>query len=345
MPDCVYLGEEQPEKITPDGRKVFTCKMHGCCTKASPPNPFAACESCVTRTLPDDRDLSIKFVDHLKVYDRDRSQTHALRNMLGGRPAFLVCGGPSAKTLPLYELEQRGIFSLAVNNMAGYYNASAFLCSDPPSKFHNGIWLDPSTMKFIPSPKMARKRGGLREKVGDEFKELHRNGERVAAADCPNVWGFERRAWWQCDDSFFIEDSAAWGNHDAGVLRTGEKKTVCTPLLGLRLLYYLGARTIYLVGVDFNMDVNVGLTDNYAFGEERDANAIDSNNRQYAIVNEWLVKMKKQGTFSKYGLSVYNCNPQSCLRAFEHVPFDLAVKDTLKDYPKQPFDLEGWYKK
>lgn len=149
----------------------------------------------------------------------------------------------------------------------------------------------------------------------------------------------------QPDETFFLDEQAAWGNHNAGVKRTGLKKTVCTMLLGIRLLYYLGSRKIYLVGVDFRMDPSADLQENYAFAENRDAGAVKSNNSQFEIVNDWLCEMQQNGTFEKFGLEIYNCNSRSGLRAFAHVPFEMAVQDTLKDFPEEPFDTVDWYTK
>src|SRR5690606_15550299 len=280
MADCVYLVDEQVKRQTPDGRQVFKCRIHEHCTKEGKSNPYSSCENCKQKLTTDDKKLKSEFLDPLKMYDRDKNQTHSLRNLLAGNPAFLVCGGPSAKQLDLTKISQRGCFSLAVNNMAAYYPASAFVCSDPPSKFSDAIWLDPMMFKFIPSPKMSVKRGRLRTKVNGEFQDLRINNQHISACHCPNVWGFERRSWFRPDETFFTQDSAAWGNHDVGVKMTGEKKTVNTMFLALRLLYYLGARRIYLVGVDFKMTPGVGLKENYAFGEQRNEDAINSNNNQ-----------------------------------------------------------------
>lgn len=228
---------------------------------------------------------------------------------------------------------------MAVNNMAGFYRSQAFICADPPSKFHNGIWIDPAVMKFIPLPKLHGNRGNLREKVGDEFKDLYIGEKRIKTPDCPNVWAYGRRSWLMPDESFFTEREAAWGNHNEGVARTGLKKSVCTMVLAIRVLYYLGARRIYLVGCDWRMTPTAG----YAFGQGRDSGAVNSNNNLYDTVGEWLCTLQENGTFKKYGLEIYNCNQFSGLRAFEHVPFDSAILDARKHYPSEPFDLDGWY--
>ncbi len=340
---CVYLKEERAGKETKDGRQVYDCEVHEQCTKIGNSFPFASCEECKQKLLYDDDNFSSEFLDPLVMTDRAGEKTHALRNMLAGGISFLVCGGPSAKSLDLNLLNQRGIWSMAVNNMAGYFKPNAFVCSDPPSKFHNGIWQDPSIMKLIPTPKMRSRRGRLRRKVGNEFESLIIDDVRINACDCPNVWGFGRRAWFIPDESFFLENHASWGNHDSGVKRTGENKTVCTLLLAFRLLYTLGSRKIYLVGVDWGMDSSKNLKENYAFGENRDQSAVQSNNNQYSVVGPWLEKMQNEGTFEKFGLEIFNCFEYSRLRSFPYVPFNLAVEDALKDMPEEPYDLESWY--
>lgn len=344
---CVYLGKPQPGKKTPDGRQVHNCRIHTFCVTEGAPSPLASCARCKNRLTVDDTNLKTVYQDPLIIQDREGTATTALRNLLSGRPSFLVCGGPSARSLPLQQLNQRGVWSIAVNNMAGHhqFQPSAFTCADPPLKFHHGIWLDPTVMKFVPSAKFSGRRSKLKQKVGEVFEELTVDGKKVSVTDCPNTWRFGRQSHITPDDQFFLSDHAAWGNNDAGTKQTGGKKTVMTMLLALRLLYYLGSRTIYLVGVDFKMDPTAGQFSNYAFGQSRDPGACDSNNAQFAVANEWLCEMQRNGTFSRFGLEVYNCNQQSGLRAFEHVPFDLAIADTLKNFPKEPFDLEGWYEK
>lgn len=269
------------------------------------------------------KDFPQKWVDPLMVLDHQRAQTTALRNMLAGGSAFLLCGGPSANEQPLELLSQRGIWSLAVNNMAGHARVrpQAFICADPPSKFSHSIWLDPAIMKFVPTPKMNGKRSKLRKKLPDgSFAELDRT-----VAGCPNVWGFKRNSWLMPNDQFFRTDGACWGNHQAGVEATGQAKTVCTMLLALRILYYLGARIIYLVGVDFRMSHDQG----YSFGASKTTPAADSNNEQYKVVNGYLCEMVKNNTFQQFGLSVYNTYQLSGLRAFPYVPFEDAVKQAV----------------
>ena len=339
MVECVYLTDRVLARQIA-GQPVRHCLLHGECILHQPPEemsyPVAQCDGCRDTLSPSSPQLSEKFVDPLRMRDSRNLETTALRNLLRGATTFLVCGGPSLKHQDLTQLERRGVWSLAVNNAAGLYRPSAFICADPPSKFHNGIWLDPQVMKFIPIPKLSPKRGKLRWKTENGFQHLD-----TTANDAPNVWGFDRRSWMAPDDSFFLDPQAAWGNHNDGVLRTGESKTVCTMLLAVRMLYYLGSRTIFLLGVDFGMSPEHG----YAFNQARDQAACDSNNQQFSIVNDWLCRMQNDGVFSRFGLKIFNCNQHSGLRAFPYVPYDAAVRFALRNYPVEPFDLSGWYEK
>jgi hypothetical protein len=154
------------------------------------------------------------------------------------------------------------------------------------------------------------------------------------------VWGFRRESSLSPSDSFFTCEGACWGNHQAGVEATGQPKTVCTMLLALRLLYYLGARRVFLIGVDFRMGDGYG----YSFNQDRDTGACTSNNEQYKVVNRWLCEMQENGTFKRFGLEVYNCYRESGLRAFPHVPFEEAIIDVTNGVEPIP-DCSGWYEK
>ena len=327
---CVYFVEK------PD-TDIHHCKLLGECKLSRGKGKYPSCNSCKLKLLPDDPEFATKWVDPLAVTTRKKEPTKVLHNLLAGRSAFLIGGGPSANELPLELLNKRGVFSLAINNVAGHdlFHPQAFVCSDPPMKFSSSIWRDPGIMKFVPTPKLNKRRSLIREKVGNKFLKTN---DRTYTS--PNVWGFRRRAWILPDESFFTTDDAAWGNQDSGVTRTGGLKTVCTMLLGLRLLYYLGARTIFLVGVDFAMSPLYG----YSFSQNRSEGASESNNRQFEIVNDWLCTMSTDGVFNRFGVNVYNCYQKSGLRAFPFVPFDKSIKEVVKGVEDTP-DLSGWYEK
>jgi hypothetical protein len=95
--------------------------------------------------------------------------------------------------------------------------------------------------------------------------------------------------------------------------------------------------------LDFQMLPNVGLHDNYAFGEIRLQNAVRSNNSQYDNTERWLRGLRP--VFEDWGFEVFNCNQYSALRVFDYVPFDVALEECRGLVPAEKFDLQNWYKK
>lgn len=331
---CVYFGDEQGERGS--DKEIHSCHLHDRCVRDDPASKLVSCRDCNSRLRLGDEGFLDKWVDPLVVLDRRRKRTEALRDLLAGGDAFLAAGGPSADDLPLEELNRRGIWTMAVNNMAGHgsFRPQAMVCADPPGKFSHSIWLDPGIVKFVPMAKLRGVRARLRRKLPDgKFKRLDRETHQ-----CPNVWGYKRCPWLTPDDDFFLADGAYWGNLDDGVRRTGQPKAVCTLLLGIRLLRYLGARRVFLVGVDFSMSSGRG----YAFPQGGTREAAASNNEHFAVVNEWLCQMQKRGVFERFGISILNCYQNSSLRAFPHVPFDTAVEIVRGGVEDRP-DLSGWY--
>ena len=333
---CVYFDGEKESKER--GRAVYGCRLHERCVREGGDSSIVGCDTCKSRLALDDGAFLENWVDPLVILDRHRQKTDALRNMLAGGSVFLACGGPSANDLPLEELAKRGCWTLSVNNMAGHarLRPQAMLCADPPGKFTHSVWLDKGIMKFVPTPKLRGRRSKLRRKLpSGKFEELD-----LRVPDCPNVWGFQRHSWLTPDDNYFLSDGACWGNHKKGVEKTGESKVVCTPLLAIRVIRYLGARRLYLVGVDFRMAPDYG----YSFPQGRTLGACVSNNEHFRLVNRWLCIMEEGGVFKRFGLEIYNCFERSGLRAFPYVPFGDAVADARGIVEEVP-DVSGWYEK
>ena len=107
-------------------------------------------------------------------------------------------------------------------------------------------------------------------------------------------------------------------------------------LVALRLLHYLGFRTVYLVGADFKMDDDR----KYAFDESRTNAAIRHNNVLYESLNQRFEAMRDY--FKRSQFSVVNCTPESGLTAFEHMPFDDAVRKASAECGKH-VNTKGWY--
>ena len=245
--------------------------------------------------------------------------------------AFLVGGGPSYRQVAYQRLAERGVASLGVNNVAGDVPCSAFVCSDPPRKFHHGIWLDPKVLKLVPDPKRTGYRAKLRAKVDGSFKYL-----KMTTAECPSTYFFQRGLQFE-PSQFFHDPGAFWGVNETAVTRSKRPKILFTFFVGLRMLHYLGVRRVYLLGVDFGM----GPQQAYGFAQGKAAGGCASNNATYRVALEMLRELKPY--IAREGMEVYNTNRESQCNVFDWVPFEVALQDCKGGVPSDPFDLADWY--
>lgn len=232
-----------------------------------------------------------------------------LADFYRGRGAFLIGGGPSFATVDHALLRQPGVLTMAVNNAARTFRPNLWVCVDDPANFIRSVWLDPTILKFAP--------------IGNADKRIFNSDAwsftPTRVRDCPATF-FYRRNERFAPDQWLVEDSFNWGN----AARFGGGRSVM--LVALKLLYYLGVRTVYLLGVDFRM------TDQYTyhFKQKRKPGSIRGNNATYQKLQEWFGELAPR--FARAGFRVYNCNPDSGLTAFEHVPIDHALQSLLAEW-------------
>jgi hypothetical protein len=239
---------------------------------------------------------------------------------------FLVCGGPSVNKLPYQALRERGIVSLAVNNVAGHIPVSAWCFGDPEKKFHHGIHLDPKCLTFAPLGKLGKH---IRAKTPDgSFRNLD-----IKLRDCPGTFGFSRKAVFDAP-TFFETEYAQWGRGGNQPADNSPFRCIDTMLLGVRLMHYLGCPTVYMLGVDFEMTEK----EQYAFGQ-----TCHARNGRYSKQNAMLRELLP--TFQKVGFKVFNCNPESKCDVFPFATFEEALGACRGAVPKEPFDLARWYEK
>lgn len=243
--------------------------------------------------------------------------------------AFLVASGPSLRKVDLRQLEQRGIFSMAINNAWSMFRPTAWTFSDSVGSFIEQGWFDPGIMKFVPAP---QKEGRIVRKVEGEFKELD-----WRAWQMPNCWFYNRDS--QFDHKTFLTSTTVnWGQDDGKEDALGLKGGRSTLLAGFRLLTVLGFTRIYLLGVDFEMG---GENGNYAFEQERTPQSIKGNNQTYEILHRRFDALKPE--LERFGIKVYNCNPDSKLKTFEFLDYNEAVQQATENCLASGIDTSGRY--
>lgn len=262
-----------------------------------------------------------------------------LGDMFRGLSVFLIASGPSLKRYDLTKLQQPGVMTLGLNNSPRVVRPRLWTCVDSPHNFMRSIWLDPTIMKFVPicstdkfifdndSIVVRDQNGNVvfddqgNPKINDDKGAFlkNSNGSNLRVRDCPNVVYFRRNEFFQASQ-FLWEDTFNWGNHgDFGGARS-------VLLVAIRLAYVLGFRRVFLLGVDFQMSE----TQKYSFPQDRSISSIKGNNQTYEKLIERFTQLKP--IFDREGFEVYQCNHESRLKVFPHIPFDDAVQLCLEEF-------------
>jgi len=271
------------------------------------------------------------------IFNRD-GHNMFLGDMYRGACAFLTLGGPSIGNLNLELLNQPSVLTMGINNSVRTFRPNLWMCVDNPQSFIMSTWLDPTITKFVPYAHAEKK---LFDNNKWEMSDLK-------VGQCPSVFYYRRNEHFQAEQ-FLLEDTFNWGNHTnlchCGYWRPDKKKTgksvnVCPEcgeksfgsrsvfLPAIRMLYYLGVRTIFLLGCDFKMEKG---KPNYHFEQDRAAGSVNGNNSSYKMLTKRFKELKP--IFEKMGLCVFNCNPDSGLDVFPKVAFADAIKSATAGFP------------
>ena len=240
-----------------------------------------------------------------------------IRPKVGGS-VFLLCGGPSLAKMNLELLRQPGIVTMGVNNSPAVFRPDMWVHVDAADRFLRSIWEDQRIHKFTP---IGLKNGRIFDSDSWSYTE-----QKVT--DCPNVSYYRRHEGFAAGE-FLRGNSVCWGGK--------EGKSVM--LAAIRILYELGFRKIYLLGADFRMAEDYG----YAWAQGRAAAAVANNNRLYGALNDWFTQLRP--LFEAAGLKVWNCTPESGLKAFDAMTLEEAVAEARLKIDVAKERTEGLYDK
>jgi hypothetical protein len=226
--------------------------------------------------------------------------------------AFLIGGGPSFARVDKSKLDR--VWTMTMNNTVATYRGNANCIVDDPSRFNLSMWLDPRIQKFAPMAVFGKPLWDNRLLATDRAEAQRWQKSDLTVADCPNVIGYRRNEKFDAA-RFLYEDTINWGCH----AKFGGGRSVMLP--ALRILFLLGFRRIYLLGIDFEMTEEK----KYHFTEYRPASAIRANMKTYARLHEWFSEL--QPHFLKEGFVVKNCNSESRLTVFPFIELEEAVAE------------------
>jgi hypothetical protein len=220
-----------------------------------------------------------------------------------------------------------GVITMGVNNSPKTFRPNLWVIGDDVKSFIRSIWLDPKIMKFCPFPKLEHTLFN-----SDTWEEMN-----TKVSECPNMWFFERNEHFTTD-TFLTEPTLNWGEHSNSTDEFGIKGKRSVMLFAIRILHTLGFKKVYLLGCDFKMNEEY----TYHFEQARAKGSINSNNQTYQALNMRFDSLKDK--FKQTGFEIYNCNPESNLGSFEHVPFIEAIGQIIRYFPDTENErTEGLY--
>lgn len=227
------------------------------------------------------------------------------------RRAFLIGRGWSATNERRMRIKRAGIPVMAIND---YPESPAFkpdfwCTGDPPHYFPERIWTDIEVMKFTPLGSHELRRRAGADAYDPDFK--------LTPGDAPNVHFFhttnnemEMESWLHLP--WIPWGTTLWGeNVPRQLYNKGAARS--SMLIGLRLLWHLGFREVYLLGCDCGPGAIASP------GLVHDNPAVEYWN----VIFHLLEQVKP--TFDRFCYRVINCNPASHLRTFEFTKFDDIV--------------------
>ena len=277
-------------------------------------------ERAFKKLIPSTKSLHLYTSDGVSV---------SLENFYRGSHVFLVCSGPSIKSLDLSLLSRRGIVTMAINNAWSIIRPNLWVCVDDPGNFLDIGWKDPSIIKFAPL-------GHLHKNLQVKESNGTFRPSQFKVADMPSVYYFRRNEKFEVGN-FLCQNTVNWGNRDSDTDDLGNKGGRSVMLAAIRLLYYLGFRRIYLLGADFKMEIG---KQNYVFAQDRSSSSVKGNNNTYRALNSRFEAMKP--IFEQNDLQIFNCNNQSGLTAFPFIHYQQAIDVASGRFQKE-MDTEGWY--
>jgi hypothetical protein len=277
-----------------------------------------------------DRNLGFKIGSYLQappmLFTRD-GHSLPLADLYRGRCGFIIASGPSFGELINGKSEKHGkthremldhpgVLTMAMNNAVKTFRPDMWTCVDDPMHFIKSIWLDPKIQKFAPFHHAEKKIFD-----SDTWEEMD-----MRVGDCPNVLYYRRNEDF-IPEQFLTEDSFNWGNHTDKIDEFGQKGGRSVLFVALRMMFYLGVRNLFLLGVDFNMSEK----DKYHFEQDRHKGSINGNNSSYKIMMKRFEALKP--FCDQMGFNVFNCNPNSALKAFPFKPFEEAWELATSEMP------------
>lgn len=234
-----------------------------------------------------------------KYYEDSRRKAVDLNDVYLNQSLFILGGSPTLNDENLELLKQRGILTLAINNVAAKtFHPNFWVSGDRPDCYAENILVDPSILKFV---NMGKRDFQFRGKAWKYQPATLFYACREKLFTTKNFLDKDYRlCWWK--NTFFI---------------------------ALQLAWRLGFRRIYLLGCEFK----ISKEKQYAWNTDLRSSEVNANKRLYSNSVRLMGEMK--ALFESHGFQIFNCCKTSMLvPAFGFLDLESAVKEATAVIPK-----------
>lgn len=290
-------------------QKVYECTHPG--HAQNPTTTYKECEKCPDYeqdqfNASDDR-LDSADMGGATIIPQRPTLCHAdnrtvdLGGHFQGQSAFFVGGGPSLNLIDTSQL--KSFITYTVNNTISIFQSTIWSVVDPPhiTRFPESAWESYVTLKIVPRA----------------FANLEYTSGKLIR-NCPAIYYFRRNCRFRAE-RFLSEPTFNWGNDKDMRDEIGFFGGRSVMLPAIKIMYYLGIRTIYLIGCDFHMAPSAP----YAHSQLKDETGCKSNNAKFMVLDARFRLLLPH--FAAAGLKIFNCTKPSGLTAFPYLPYDEAV--------------------
>ncbi len=248
--------------------------------------------------------INVKAVvaERPSIFYKDRNIPVNIEGLYAGQAIFLICNGPSIDGMNLVPLDTRMTFGI---NNGGILRPTFWTAQDTAAKFSDAIWLDPTITKIVPHPR-----------AGAHFWDSVNNCvSNILVGQCPSVIYHQKIS--ACDaDTWLDATCIQWG------IPKDDGHRLNSMVAALHIIWFLGFRTVYIIGADFHMSSNKP----YFFDENGSSGKAAGNNSLYKLTNEYLTLLDP--LCQERGYNIFNCTDGGNLTALRRKTFTDALKDT-----------------
>lgn len=225
-----------------------------------------------------------------------------LNNTFVGQTSFLVGGAPSLKEQNTKLFDNRGVLTMAMNNVAVHFQPTMWVSGDRPECYEPQILMDPRIMKFAP---LAHAQITVE---GKKYWQM------------PNIYFYMSQDGIPWDEFLSNRNTVPWYSN--------------TLFVGIHILYQLGVRRIILAGSEFGFSPTGEM-----YAHKTTLGSLERKWNQDLYNSQVRELRMLKPIFESNGLTLMDSSKNSRInQTYRHLSLEDAVKIATADFPQKMKD-------